>query len=262
MLKTGLCSITFRKLSCFQIVDLVRKAGLHAIEWGGDIHVPPGNIAVAQDALRLTTEAGLNVSSYGSYYNVLDANGNKSDFSPVLESALALGTDTIRIWSGAQPSEIASESYRQTFIQTLRANLDVAASQGIRLALEFHVNSLNDSNASALALLEEVGHPNLYTYWQPMYWVADADYRFQGLEQLAGHVLNLHVFHWLFHPYKGGWSDNVERRPLHESAEDWTRYLAVELPRGTHHALLEFVADDDPEKFLQDAETSKNWVSK
>lgn len=259
-MKTGVCSITFRQLDIPQLTDLVRQAGLDAIEWGGDIHVKPGDIAAAQEAKQRTSDAGLVVSSYGSYYNVLDKDGIEQTFAPVLESALALGTDTIRIWPGAQPSEVASPEYRQRFVKKLRADLDSAAAQGVRLALEFHVNSLNDSNAAALALLEEVNHPNLYTYWQPMYWVSDPDYRFQGLEKLSDRIINMHVFHWLFHPMKGGWGENIERRPLEEGSAEWRRFFSVPLRSGEHYALMEFVRDDSPEQFMKDAATLKKWM--
>lgn len=260
-MKAGLCSVTFRGLDRKQIVNLVREAGLDAIEWGGDVHVPPGDIVAADEAKQLTRDAGLEVSSYGSYYSVLDVDGKEQEFAPVLESALALGTDTVRIWPGAQPSEVASADYRRRFVEKLRADLDAAAAQGVRLALEFHVNSLNDSNAAALALLDEVNHPNLYTYWQPMYWIADSDYRFQGLEKLADRVLNLHVFQWLFHPLRGGWGDNIERRPLAEGAAEWEKYLSVELPEGDHYALMEFVRDDSSEQFAADAETLRWFLN-
>jgi 3-dehydroshikimate dehydratase len=260
-MKTGLCSITFRQLNVQQIVDLVKQAGLDAVEWGGDLHVKPGDTAAAAEALRLTTEAGLEVSSYGSYYNVLDAEGTPGDFAPVLESALALETDTVRIWPGALPSEVATLEYRAKFIEKIRTDLNAAAAQGVRLAFEFHVNSLTDSNAAALALLDEINHPNLYTYWQPMYWVADADYRFQGLEKLAPRVLNLHVFHWLFHPMKGGWGENIDRRPLEEGATDWKKYLSVNLSPGDHYALMEFVRGDDSEQFKADAAVLRRVLS-
>jgi len=261
-MKTGICSITFRQLTIQQIVDLVKETGLQAIEWGGDVHVPPGDTAAAAEALRLTTEAGLVVSSYGSYYSVLDADGKPGDFSPVLDSALALKTDTVRIWPGALPSEVATPDYRARFIEKVRLDLDAAAAQGVRLAFEFHVNSLADSNAAALALLHEINYPNLYTYWQPMYWVADADYRVQGLKNLSDRIINLHVFHWRFHPYRGGWSQNIERLPLADGDEVWGNYLSVELPPGDHYALLEFVRDDDPEQLKADAAVLRRMMTR
>lgn len=204
-MKTGLCSITFRQFDISRIVDLSRDAGLDAIEWGGDVHVPPGNTATADKARELTASAGLEVSSYGSYYQIIDAQGAEQDFAPVLESTLALGTDTIRIWPGTMPSDVMPAALRRQLVAKLRADLDRAAEQGIRLALEFHINSLCDSNSAALAFLEEVDHPGLHVYWQPIYWLADVPYRRAGLEALAGRTLNVHVFHWLFHPNRGTW---------------------------------------------------------
>ena len=43
MLTGGLVSITFRDLEANEIIDLVKKSGLTAIEWGGDVHVPHGD---------------------------------------------------------------------------------------------------------------------------------------------------------------------------------------------------------------------------
>ena len=243
-----------------KIIALAVKAGLDGIEWGGDVHVPHGKLNTAQEIRRLTIDAGLAVSSYGSYYNVLDADGKEQVFEPVLESALSLGTDTIRIWPGARPSEAAGEKYRQKFIEQLRSNLELAAKYGVRLALEFHVNSLNDSNAAAQTLLDDVNHTNLYTYWQPMYWIADPGYRLQGLENLRNRVLNLHVFHWIFHPMRGGWGENIDRRPLEEGADEWNKYLSVDLPPGGHFALMEFVRNDDLEQFIKDAAALKSWL--
>ncbi|MDD5482315.1 MAG: hypothetical protein PHP98_01495 [Kiritimatiellae bacterium] len=45
MFISGLTSVTFRKLSCRKVAALVKKAGLAAIEWGGEVHVPHGDIA-------------------------------------------------------------------------------------------------------------------------------------------------------------------------------------------------------------------------
>jgi len=53
MIYTGLVSVTFRKLSPTQIVNPVSKVGLQGIEWGGDIHVPTGDIYKAREVLKI-----------------------------------------------------------------------------------------------------------------------------------------------------------------------------------------------------------------
>lgn len=262
MLKTGLCSITFRQLNAEQIISLVQKAGLDAIEWGSDCHAPPGDPATAATIRRQGGDAGITISSYGSYYKVLDPDGAPEPFEPMLETAVALGTDTIRIWAGHHPSEGLEESYRNKLIETLRKNLDAAQKEGVRVALEFHANTMADSNFATAALLNALDHPNLFTYWQPVYWLSDPDYRMQGLEQLAPRVLNLHVFQWLFRPGLGSWGDSTDRRPLEDGAAEWQRYLRVPLPSpGEHFALMEFVRNDDPDQFLKDATVLRKWCT-
>lgn len=48
MLYSGLVSITFRELSCGEIVALVTKSGLDWIGWVGGVHVPYGDVAWAR----------------------------------------------------------------------------------------------------------------------------------------------------------------------------------------------------------------------
>ena len=68
MIYSGLVSVTFRALSPAEIVELVARAGLEGIEWGGDVHAPHGDVARARDVYRRTVDAGLAIPSYGSYY--------------------------------------------------------------------------------------------------------------------------------------------------------------------------------------------------
>lgn len=259
--KTGLCSVSLRELSPEQIVELVAKAGLDAIEWASNCHVPEGDLETANRVAKLTLDAGLETSSYGSYYKVLDPDGNLVDFQPFLESAQLLGTDTIRIWAGHDPSDAITEAHREKLITHLRAAAEAAQKVGIRLGLEFHANTLADSNHATLTTLQAVNHPNLFTYWQPVYWLTDPAYRIDGLKQLADRVLNMHVFYWQFRPGRGDWGQSTDRRPLAEATEDWKSYFEVPLdPSIQHYALMEFVKDDDIEQFLRDAATLKELV--
>ncbi len=253
-MKTGICSISLQSMSPQEVVDLVKKAGLNAIEWAGNAHVQPGDVALAAEVKAMTEDAGLEVSSYGSYWKVVDPEGTPVPFAPVLESALALGTDTIRIWAGHKPSDAVSAQERAAIVEGIRSALEMAEKDGVKLALEFHANTLSDSNHATLELLNEIQHKNFYTYWQPIYWLTDSEYRMDGLRRLADRVLNMHVFHWMFSPGAGSWGESTDRRPLEEAAEDWKTYFGVELaPEVQHYALMEFVRNDDPEQFLKDA---------
>src|SRR4051812_33893599 len=107
----GLVSVTFRQLSPPQIVDLAHKAQLQTIEWGADIHVPAGDLVRAREVRGMTVDAGLSITSYGSYFRA--GEDDPADFSPVLESAQALGALSIRIWAGRRGSANAVAEYRQ-----------------------------------------------------------------------------------------------------------------------------------------------------
>lgn len=47
MMRTGLVSSTFRKLTPAEVVRRAAQAGLQGIEWGGDIQVPPARVDTA-----------------------------------------------------------------------------------------------------------------------------------------------------------------------------------------------------------------------
>ena len=79
-MKTSLTSVTFRKKTLEEIVDLVAQAGIDAIEWGGDVHVPPTDPEASAKAVALCREKGIAISAYGSYSRC----GEDEDFAPVL----------------------------------------------------------------------------------------------------------------------------------------------------------------------------------
>ena len=43
MYNIGFTTVTFRKKSVEEIIDIAKKAAINCIEWGGDVHVPPDN---------------------------------------------------------------------------------------------------------------------------------------------------------------------------------------------------------------------------
>ena len=244
MLRSGLVSITFRKLSPGEIIELVSRAGLDAVEWGGDVHVPHGDVARAREVRRMTEEAGLTVASYGSYYRV----AGTTDFTiaDIVDTAAALGAPTLRVWAGDRGSADAGAEYRALVAEDSRRVAEAAARAGIRVAYEFHRNTLTDTTESALALLAAVAHPNMGTYWQPPRELSEAELH-DSLSRVLPHLVNLHVFHW---------GPTGERMSLAEGHDRWTSLLRLVpgTPDRQRAAMIEFVRDDMPEAFLSDAE--------
>jgi 3-dehydroshikimate dehydratase len=253
MILPGLVSVTFRQLTPAEIVALVRRAGLKGIEWGGDIHVPHGDLTRAREVRGLTEAAGLAVAAYGSYYKAGHAETVGLAFPQVLDTALALGAPVIRVWAGPAGSAETNAATRKSVVADLQQISGLAAQAGVKIAVEFHGGTLNDTNEMAVRLLAEVGHANFYSYWQPSVQMDDTEC-LAGLGLIAPRLSHLHVFHW--HPVR-------ERRPLAEGAERWALFLqrAAAVP-GDRYAMLEFVEKDSPENFLSDAATLKSWLAR
>lgn len=248
--KTGMVSITFRDLPPSEIIGLVKKAGQQGVEWGGDVHVPHGDVARAEEVGRMTRDAGLATAAYGSYYRAGETTDNP-DFAAVLDSARALGAPTIRVWAGKRGSADADPAYRAAVENDLRRCCALAAEHGLRVALEFHGNTLTDTAASAKALLDALPMENLDTLWQPPNGQS-LETCLDSLRVVKPRVSNAHVFNW-----GTGWSD---KRALAEGAERWSAYLReLSDPPQPRWLLMEFVKDGTPAQYLEDAGVLRAW---
>src|SRR5262245_53309073 len=236
----GLVSVTFRQLTPAEIIALSVEHGMRAIEWGGDVHVPVGDLARAREVATQCADAGIGVEAYGSYYRTT------GEFGPVLETAIALGATRVRVWAGERGS--AEESDRGRVVRALRGVVGDAQRAGVEVAVEYHANTLTDSLVSATKLLGEV--PGLRSYWQPPIGstLGDALDAVPILQPVAAHVFS--------------WDDVGRRLPLVSRERLWRAVIAElrALP-GTRYALLEFVRDDDPLVFGVDAAVLRGWLA-
>jgi len=246
----GLVSITFRRLDATEVISLVSQAGLAGIEWGGDIHVPHGQVGTAREVGHRTRDAGLVSAAYGSYYR---AGGTGQDsFASIVDTAVALGTKIVRIWAGNQASAKSDDAFVARVIEDGRKCAELAAAAGLTIACEWHADTLTDTAASATRVLNAVDHPNFKTYWQPRNQVPAAT-SLADMDAALPRLCGVHVFEW--HEV------TRERLPLAEGEDHWRAYLAKlsARPGGVagQFALLEFVKNDDPQQFLADAAVLK-----
>ncbi|HCS59887.1 MAG TPA: sugar phosphate isomerase [Microbacterium sp.] len=248
MIRAGLCSVTFRQLTAEQIVDAAARAQLDVIEWGGDVHVPPGDTARAVEVARVTADAGLAVCSYGSYFRASAG----EDLTPILDSAEALGADRIRIWAGSLGSADASAQDWGRTVDRIQDAVAAASTRGIALALEFHSGTLADTAPTTLRLLADVDSSALTTYWQPTVAAPD-DVALDEYATLSAHVSAAHVFSWW--PVK-------ERLPLHARDGLWRRFFeaAAAADHRPRDALLEFIPGADPDLLAAEAATLRSYL--
>jgi len=271
MIQTGLVSVTFRKLTPRAIVDLVAKAGLDAIEWGGDVHVPHGEVETACTVRRMTEDAGLIISSYGSYYRV--GHGEPVRFETVVETAIALGAPIIRVWAGRQGTGTADEAYWDRVIEDSVDCADLAAGAGLGIAYEYHAKTLTDTDEAAVRLLQAVNHDAVTTYWQPR-GHATIEQNLAGLARILPWLSHIHVQSWRPQqgqsrprqgrprPQQDSGAEGPVRAPLSAMAGPWSQWLdAAATAPGDHAAMIEFVANDTPEQFLADAEVLKKLIT-
>ncbi|GAA5146875.1 sugar phosphate isomerase/epimerase [Microbacterium pseudoresistens] len=249
IIRSGLCSVTFRALEPAHIAALAAESGLAAIEWAGDAHVPPGDLDHAAEVGRITADAGIAVASYGSYFRA----GAGEEIAPWLDAAEALGADRVRVWAGSVGSAEATPEERAQVASRVADAALAAAERGLTLALEYHGGTLADTPQATLRLLAEVDHPALTSYWQPTVGAPDAVAR-DEFAAVAGQVSAIHAFSW--------WPDD-ERHPLQTRESLWTAVLAhaAALPAPPRDVLLEFIPDDDPALLPREAAALRRMLA-
>lgn len=250
MIYPGIVSVTFRDLTAREIIDLSVKAGLEGIEWGGDVHVPHGDVACAREVYKMTTESGLKVAAYGSYYRLGIEKEGMNTFDKVLETAVELRAPVIRVWAGNIGSADADESWWNKCVEESVRIAEMAQKEGIKVAYEYHLKTLTDTSKTAVKLLKDVNHVNMRSYWQPLRTMNEEE-KVQSLKDILPWLENLHVQY--------GTSEG--RQPL-ASGREWIKYLGIvkEL-KEDRFAMVEFVKDNKPEQLLEDARALKEFIA-
>jgi len=246
-LTPGLCSVTMRHLGIEEVAKLAAEAGLTAIEWGGDVHVPSGDIDAAKRARVACTAAGLVCASYGSYL-LADGDSSTAVIASALDTAVALGAPNVRVWTpfGVEPGSPRTGEV----VDGLARVSDEAATRHLTVGIEFHGGTLTATAESAASMLDAVGAPNLSTYWQPPYWGSDRSPADDAAEVLGlgSRLSHVHVYEW---------AGAEDRRPLAAGTRRWRAVFdaLADTDQSSRCAFLEFVADDDPRALLRDAQT-------
>jgi sugar phosphate isomerase/epimerase len=251
-IRPGLCSVTLRGRSIDDVVRLAAECRLEAIEWGGDGHVPPTDVAASTRARAASTAAGLDVASYGSYAFAAGIPDDE-ETAALLDTALALGAPSVRVWAGFG-TEAGTAAYT-ALVAGLQTFTRAAAVRELAVALEFHGGTPTATVAGTLALLDVVAAPNLTTYWQPPYWRGATTPGADAAEVIAlgSHLSHLHVYEW---------AGPEQRLPLEAGEERWRAVLAAagSIERQDRIAFLEFVGGDDPDALRRDARTLRAWL--
>lgn len=243
----GLVSISFRSHSAEEILSAAREAGLETIEWGGDVHAPHGDITECERIRALSSEYGIRIAEYGSYYKI--GQSEPELFDKVLASAKALGTDIIRVWPAMNtPSDSITVADYEAFVLDARRICDLAV--GFTVALECHPKSLTDEYHHALSFIKDVGRDNLKSFWQPNQH-RSLEYNTDSIRAMLPYIVSAHVFSWT----------RNEKYPLDRKERDWLEYIRL-LSEKPINYMLEFMHDGRIETLKETAKILKKWLNK
>ncbi len=249
-MRKGLVSISFRRHTPAEVVKAAAAARLECVEWGGDVHVPHGDLSAAGEVARITEDRGLAVSAYGSYLRLGEP--GQPEHRQVVDTALALGAPIIRVWAGKRASKDAGDQYQNGVVEETLRLAETAAAEGVTIAFEYHGNTLTDTRASATLLFEKTAHPAVKTLWQPPQG-ADTEECILSLQDALPYLSNVHVFHW--------WPDGKHRRPLDNGMDRWRRFVSEIRSYGADpDLLLEFMPDDSIETLPTEAATLHHLI--
>lgn len=262
---TGLVSISFRKHSPSEILQATANAGLQLIEWGGDVHLPHGDLAAA-DAIRAqSARYGVGIAEYGSYYII--GQSEPALFTAAAATARRLGVGVIRVWPGmnllieeltGEPSPLSQVKgwpalRRVTGQDYLRMVADAQRicdeAADLTIALECHPASLTESYSLAVRFLRDVGRENLKMMWQPNQLKGIED-DLRSIEALLPWIVGVHVF---------AWDAGHRRYPLAQHEKPWRARLEL-LRQKELNYMLEFMPDDRLESLAGEAGILNQWI--
>ena len=240
MFKTGVCSVSFRKLSVDEVIKYTKDAGLLAIEWGSDVHAPYTDLERINYIAKAQKEAGLYCSSYGTYFKL--GEHDTEELRGYIAAAKILGTNILRLWCGNKNYEDMTDEERAFIVSESKKAAKIAEELGAVLCMECHNNSYTNSLEGALNLMESVGSEAFRMYWQPA-TKNPVEITLEYAAKIAPYTYNVHVYYY---------EDGV-KHPLADGVETWKKYLACF--KGCEHLLLEFMPDNTPDSLAAEAKT-------
>ena len=187
-MKIGFTSTSFRQIKSIEkIVEIASDSGADCIEWGADVHIK--NVQTAIRAKNLCDDAGITISSYGSYYRVGSKNIN--EWKNICEIASAMGAKSIRVWLGSYDSEVTDEKTYNLLVEDGKSICSVAKEYNLTVCPECHDNTYNNNTDSFLRIQRDIGCDNFRTYFQSRY--KRLEYDLDRIERTLPFIESVHI---------------------------------------------------------------------
>ena len=184
----GFTSTSFRQIKRIEkIVEIAVNAKIDCIEWGGDIHVR--SVYDAERAKELCDNAGIQISSYGSYYRA--GSDNADEWKKICEIASAMDAKSVRIWLGKADSEKTDDATYKNILEDIKNICNVAKEYGLIVCPECHDNTFNNNTDAFLKIHNDVGCDNFRTYFQSRY--KRLEYDLDRIERTLPYIETIHI---------------------------------------------------------------------
>lgn len=236
----GFTSTSLRKNSISEVAEAAYRASAEIIEWGSDVHVK--TLSDAYEAKRLCDDKGIIINSYGTYYRI--GGKNAEEWERICEISAAMGAKYIRTWLGEKGSAHTSENEYALILSHARDMAKTAGKYGLVISNECHPHTYNDTTASSLRFLNDIGCDNVRTYYQSWYRGEKGDR--EKLEKTFPFVTDVHL----------SFSEMEKFQLLHKKDEDYIEKILSWLNSlGFENGLLiEFTKHSDAENLIKDIE--------
>ena len=241
----GLVSVSFRNLSCKEILTLMKETDLHYVEWGSDVHAKPDDIETLKSISSMQKDFDIKCSSYGTYFRI--GVNDTEEIYDYINAAKILGTNVLRLWCSDKSSFDFDEEQKAKFFEECKRLSQIAKDENVILCMECHTNTFTDDMNSSLQLMEAVNSPNFRMYYQPNQYKTE-DENLIYAQKISPYTVNIHVFNW----------KEKEKYPLSDAKDIWTKYLSNF--EGEKMLLLEFMPDGKPESLTQEANTLREII--
>ncbi len=243
--KLGLCSVTFRKKTVQEIVDIAKKAGVEYIEWGGDIHIK--TLEDAKKAKALCKENNIKISSYGSYFNC--AEYDESKWTEICQITKEMRANSVRIWLGKKDSEKTSEQEYKTLLENTKKMCEIAEEYSLLVCPECHDNTFNNNTDAFLKIQRDINKGNFKTYFQSRYF--RMEYDLDRIDRTFDLIENVHI----------SYRDLVKEQLFRKKDKNYIDTLLKKLREKNFKGIVmvEFVINDSEKSFYADIEKLKNY---
>ncbi len=243
--KLGLASVTFRKKSIEEIVDIAKKAGIGFIEWGGDIHVR--SLQDAKKAKELCDKNGIKISSYGSYYSV--GTNDADDWQRICEIASAMSASSVRVWLGKKNSEVTDEEEYKNLLADAESMCSTAEKYGLLVCPECHDNTFNNNTDAILKIKKDLGKDNFKTYFQSRYF--RMGYDLDRIDRTFDIIENAHI------SYRDLKREQLFRKKDKSYLDTLLKKLREKNFGGI--VMVEFVSFNSEKQFMKDIKKLKSY---